>query len=432
MKKINSFDDVVSLVLNTPSNCKFAKSLKNAKTRQQIEKIEVGQVWRVKLDNEGNAFSAVLTKLPVKMLNTAEEYIEMVPLYVSPFDEDIDRETDICVDAADMPNGLPSIPEWWNKISVFVTDLDKCYGKLESNILSNLLDRLTNQPKSINLSKSGKMFRERETNKYSAFSIREKTVLPQKPNAIRPWQLWRFSYDNGEKYAFGVVNSVISNMNDDTEYIQIIPAYLNYSENETTEKDVKLLSSDTSLYLPILVEAWNNAVIDSKQLDTFYGNVGINYRSLISNYFGEKAENLPEEVNSFRQYERNLSNSYSIEVYNKISNSVIIPENYDTFYQIASNELMTLAAATDDYNKKLEDFYYNIIIPAVDTNNEFYAELMSDYVSIMSENSVDYSLTLEDEYDAKIVFNSKNGMVKISAKDLEGFNCKLVGIKIQK
>lgn len=172
MKKINSFDDVVSLVLNTPSDCKFANSVKEAKTLKQIKKLEIGQVWRVKLDNEGNAFSAVLTKLPEKKLNTADEYIEMVPLYVSPFDEDIDKETDILVDAVDMPNGLPSLPEWWNKVSAFVTDLDKCYGKLENNTLSNLLDRLTNQPEAINLSKSGKMFRKKEIKEYSDFSER--------------------------------------------------------------------------------------------------------------------------------------------------------------------------------------------------------------------------------------------------------------------
>ena len=316
-----------------------------------------------------------------------------------------------------------------NELNIFLTELLEDSSVKPSEALKNHISECEYCRKLVENPKMAKMFL--NLNK-SIQVIREKTVLPQKPNAIRPWQLWRFSYDNGEKYAFGVVNSVISNMNDDTEYIQIIPAYLNYSENETTEKDVKLLSSDTSLYLPILVEAWNNAVIDSKQLDTFYGNVGINYRSLISNYWGENVENLSDEVNSFRQYERNLSNYYSNEVYNKTSNLVKIPENYDTFYQIASNELMTLAAATDDYYKKLEDFYNNIILPAVDKNNEFYAELMSDYVSVMSENSIEYLLTLVDEYGAKIVFNSKNGMVKISAKDLDGFNCKLVGIKIQK
>ncbi len=172
MKKLETFNDVVSFVLSAESSNKFANSVKEAKSLQQIEKIEVGQVWRVKLDDEGNAFSAVIIKSPKNIQNSAEKYVELVPLYVTPFDEDIDKETDICVDASGMPNGLPSTPEWWNKISAFVKDLDKCYGKLEKNILSNLLDRLTNKPEPKDLSKSGKMFREREIKKYSEFSER--------------------------------------------------------------------------------------------------------------------------------------------------------------------------------------------------------------------------------------------------------------------
>lgn len=184
MRKLETFNDVVSFILSSESSNKFVKSVKEAKFLKQIEKLEIGQVWRVKLDNEGNAFSAVLTKLPVKMLNIAEECIEMVPLYVSPFDEDIDNETDILLKAADMPNGLPSIPEWWNKISAFVTDLDKCYGKLENNILSNLIDKLINQPKPINLSKSGKMFREKQIKEYSDFSKRIIDQIFNNPTSI--------------------------------------------------------------------------------------------------------------------------------------------------------------------------------------------------------------------------------------------------------
>lgn len=291
MRKINSFDDVVSLVLNTPSDCKFANSVKEAKSLEQIEKLEVGQVWRVKLDNSGNAFSAVLIKLPVNLLNTAEEYIEMVPLYVTPFEEDIDKKTDIWVNAVDMPNGLPSIPEWWNKISAFVTDLDKCYGKLENNILSNLLDRLTNQPKAINLSKSGKMFREKEIRKYSEFSnrimnksfnnpisiiefvidkessISSKESIYEEEHLDNGWEWGRFvpiMIQSNEQCALAAASSKI--YEELVKALEKLPVDINLVDNEqnlmlTPDKGYKLTIKLLSKKKPIVYSSEDNGVI---------------------------------------------------------------------------------------------------------------------------------------------------------------------------
>lgn len=328
---------------------------------------------------------------------------------------------------------MSSCETFTNEFISFLTERLKNDSFVPSEALKKHISECKSCQELINNPRKAELFL--KLNK-SIKKLKEKTVIPEQPKNISPWQIWRFSYEDGKKQGFGLIRSVIKNIFDDSVFVQILPVKLNYLNSETSDKDIKILPIDTSMYLPALVEVWNEAVIDKRQLEIYFGEIGINYRSQISNYKEESYELLSDSVKFFRDFEKDKSSSYSISISDSILNSVIskiksLKDKIDSLFDFdfESNGLMTLAAATNNPRKELEDFYNKIIVPAVDKNKDFSAELMKNSISIMYASLKEFSISLEDEYGGSLIINSKDGYLKITIDDLDKFNCKYVNCK---
>lgn len=138
------------------------------KTRKnEYKNIKEGMVCRIKIDNTLNFAFVLITD--VSNLNE-NGFIRISPIAVSPQDEDIDFETDIIIPASNMPNGLPSLIEWWNDRPILANSINKVLGSISTDDYKKIKQELVNQPRMSKSTKSVLIFREIEKNKGNQMS----------------------------------------------------------------------------------------------------------------------------------------------------------------------------------------------------------------------------------------------------------------------
>ena len=135
--------------------------------QEKTDTLKEGQICRIKIPNSSNSAFILITDT-----SSLEDkgYIRVSPIYVSPFESDIDAETDISIEASRMPTGLPSLIEWWNDRPVMAKDINRVYGSLTKEDYTKVKERIVHQPKSKKLTKNIFAFREVEKNKGNQIS----------------------------------------------------------------------------------------------------------------------------------------------------------------------------------------------------------------------------------------------------------------------
>ena len=129
--------------------------------------LKEGQICRIKIPNSTNSAFILITDI-----SSLEDkgYIRVSPIAVSPFESDIDAETDISIEASRMPTGLPSLIEWWNDRPVMAKDINRVYGSLFKEDYDKVKERIIQQPEPKKHTKSIFAFREVEKNKGNQIS----------------------------------------------------------------------------------------------------------------------------------------------------------------------------------------------------------------------------------------------------------------------
>lgn len=139
--------------------------IESAVTAFSISDIKEGLVCRVKANDNVNSSLALITSV-----NKDNDFIRVSPIAVSPLDRDIDKETDILVSPEDMPNGLPSLIEWWNDRPVMTDSIDLLLGKISDKLLNSIKAAIKNQKAPAKGTKAIYTFREIEKNKGNQLS----------------------------------------------------------------------------------------------------------------------------------------------------------------------------------------------------------------------------------------------------------------------
>lgn len=124
---------------------------------------KIGSVCRITCGN--NAAMVLITKQKEDC-----DYIRVSPLAVSPFENEIDKNTDILVPASKMPNGLPCLIEWWNDRPILKNQIDYVFGNVEENVLQSVKIAIEQNKTPKNPSKSLLIFRETEKAKGNVIS----------------------------------------------------------------------------------------------------------------------------------------------------------------------------------------------------------------------------------------------------------------------
>ncbi len=127
--------------------------------------IKEGFVCRVKANDNINSSLALITEV-IK----DKDFVRVSPIAVSPLNKDIDTETDILVSPETMPNGLPSLIEWWNDRPVMADSIDLLMGKVDSKLLNAVKAAVKNQNAPSKPTKAILVFREIEKNKGNQLS----------------------------------------------------------------------------------------------------------------------------------------------------------------------------------------------------------------------------------------------------------------------
>ncbi len=130
------------------------------------DSIKEGMVCRIKIENTSNSVFALTTD--VSSLKSG--FIRVSPIIVSPKDEDIDQKTDIIIPASKMPTGLPSLIEWWNDRPVLANSINSIFGEINTSDYKEIKQRISNQPKVSNPTRSILLFREIEKSKGNQIS----------------------------------------------------------------------------------------------------------------------------------------------------------------------------------------------------------------------------------------------------------------------
>ncbi|MBP5470974.1 MAG: hypothetical protein J6Z11_17225 [Candidatus Riflebacteria bacterium] len=129
--------------------------------------IEEGQVWKIDFNEDEDAVMGLVTDVAsVK----SDEFVRLVPIFVTPNSKDVDETSDILLKASQMPNSLPCMVEWWNDRPVEISYLKKCYGKIDESLLKLVKERIIKPVASVNISKSVFIFRETEKSKADLLS----------------------------------------------------------------------------------------------------------------------------------------------------------------------------------------------------------------------------------------------------------------------
>ena len=162
-----------SEILANPEEWEAFLAIHESTNKQELNEIDdsdelkEGQICRIKIPNSSNsAFILITDTSSLK----SDGYIRVSPIFVSPFESDIDSETDISIAASKMPTGLPSLIEWWNDRPVMAKNINRVYGSLTKEDYDIVKERLVQQPKPKKLTKSIFTFREIEKNKGNQIS----------------------------------------------------------------------------------------------------------------------------------------------------------------------------------------------------------------------------------------------------------------------
>ena len=162
-----------SEILANPEEWEAFLAIHESTNKQELNKfddsdeLKEGQICRIKIPNSSNsAFILITDTSSLK----SDGYIRVSPIFVSPFESDIDSETDISIAASKMPTGLPSLIEWWNDRPVTAKDINRVYGSLTKEDYDTVKERLVQKPKPKKLTKSIITFREIEKNKGNQIS----------------------------------------------------------------------------------------------------------------------------------------------------------------------------------------------------------------------------------------------------------------------
>jgi hypothetical protein len=149
---------------------------------QYSEGIEEGQVWKIVFDEDEDAVMGLVTNVESV---ESDQFVRISPIFVTPNIKDIDETSDIVLKASQMPNGLPSMIEWWNDRPVEVSYLKKCYGEIDEDFLKLVKERIIKPVASSKISKSVFIFRETEKSKADLLSasVIRKIIAEEKAKA---------------------------------------------------------------------------------------------------------------------------------------------------------------------------------------------------------------------------------------------------------
>ena len=136
--------------------------IRKAKKRSEISEIKPGQLWQIKVPGANEKILAITTSELLTESNI--KAVRITPICTTHSMKDTD-ETDMFLEPADMPLGLPCLVQWWNDRPVLLTQLSLCYGELSKDVTDKILTRISEFPKPVSLSASGRLFRQIEINK---------------------------------------------------------------------------------------------------------------------------------------------------------------------------------------------------------------------------------------------------------------------------
>ena len=169
--------------------------------------IEEGQVWKIVFDEDEDAVMGLVTD--IESVKT-DEFVRLAPIFVTPNSKDVDETSDILLKASQMPNGLPSLIEWWNDRPVEISYLKKCYGKIDDSLLKLIKERIIKPVASAKISKSVFIFRETEKSKGDLLSasVIRKIIAEERSKA----KVYSFSFADMLESLSGMADSLVESI----------------------------------------------------------------------------------------------------------------------------------------------------------------------------------------------------------------------------
>lgn len=149
------------------SICEHNRITQKSKSIKSFKTLKEGLICRIKIPETSNSVFILITDTS-SLKN--QGYIRVSPIYVSPLECNLDKETDIIIPANRMPTGLPSLIEWWNDRPIMAETINKIYGSLNKDDY-NKIKNLINLPIALKINtKSILIFREIEKAKGNQMS----------------------------------------------------------------------------------------------------------------------------------------------------------------------------------------------------------------------------------------------------------------------
>lgn len=136
--------------------------IRKAKKRSEITEIKPGQLWQINVPGASEKIIAVTTS--ELLTESGIKEVRIAPICTTHSMKDTD-ETDMFLEPAEMPLGLPCLVQWWNDRPILPEQLNICYGEISAEATKELLKKIKDFANTNKLSSSGLLFRQIEIDK---------------------------------------------------------------------------------------------------------------------------------------------------------------------------------------------------------------------------------------------------------------------------